>query len=176
MTAAKGIIHAEMRLSPKGAYVEIFSWDKRLCRWSSERRTKEVVPPSKLKKPINKATIALVTDGGLVPKGNPDRMVPVNSIKFAVYSISGKEKLYPADYEVKHQGYDNSFVLADPNRLVPVDAMRELERKGKIGKLYEYFFTTAGVMTTLENAKKFGRGIADKLLEANVDAVILTST
>lgn len=137
---------------------------------------KEIVLPSKLKKPLHEATIALVTDGGLVPKGNPDQMVPVNSLKFAVYSISGKDKLNPEDYEVKHQGYDNSFVLADPNRLVPVDAMRDLERQGKIGKLYEYFFTTAGVMTTLENAKKFGKGISDKLLEANVDAVILTST
>lgn len=137
---------------------------------------KEIVPPSKLTKPLSEAKIALVTDGGLVPKGNPDRMVPVNSLKFAVYSIAGKEKLLPEDYEVKHQGYDNSFVLADPNRLVPVDAFRELQKRGIIGTLYDEFYTTAGVMTTLENAKKFGKGIADKLREANIDAVILTST
>jgi glycine reductase len=136
----------------------------------------EIVPPSELKKPLSEAKIALVTDGGLVPLGNPDRMVPVNSVKYAKYSIEGKDRLDAKDYEVKHQGYDNSFVLQDPNRLVPVDAMRKLEKEGVIGSLYDTFYTTAGVMTTLENGKKFGQGIANELKEAGVDAVILTST
>lgn len=137
---------------------------------------KEVLPASVLNKPLCEATIALVTDGGLVPKGNPDRMVPVNSVKFAEYPLEGKTKLCAEDYEVKHQGYDNTYVLNDPNRLVPVDALRELEKRGVIGKLYEHFFTTAGVMTTLENGKKFGKGIAEILKKEGVDAVILTST
>lgn len=137
---------------------------------------REILPASKLQKPLSHCKIALVTDGGLVPLGNPDRMVPVNSVKFAVYPIAGKERLDPKEYEVKHQGYDNSYVLADPNRLVPVDAMRDLEKKGVIGKLADWFYTTAGVMTTLENGKKFGRGIAELLKKDGVDAVILTST
>lgn len=137
---------------------------------------KEIVPPSRLGKPMSEAKIALVTDGGLVPLGNPDRMVPVNSVKFAVYSIEGKERLDGKDYEVKHQGYDNSFVLKDPNRLVPVDALRDLERKGIIGKLADQFYTTAGVMTSLENGKKFGKGIAEMLKNDAVDAALLTST
>lgn len=137
---------------------------------------KEIVPPSKLSKPIAEAKIALLTDGGLVPAGNPDRMVPVNSVKYATYSIEGKDALMAQDYEVKHQGYDNSFVLADPNRLVPVDVFRRMEKKGIIGKLYDTYFTTAGVMTTLENGKKFGKGIAEELRLAEVDAAILTST
>ena len=137
---------------------------------------KEIIPPSVLGKPLSEAKIALVTDGGLVPKGNPDRMVPVNSVKYAYYSIDGKTKLEAEDYEVKHQGYDNTYVLEDPNRLVPVDAMRHFEAEGVIGKLEERFFTTAGVMTTLENGKKFGKGIAEMLKEDGVDAVILTST
>lgn len=137
---------------------------------------REILPASKLQKPLRQCKIALVTDGGLVPLGNPDRMVPVNSVKFAVYPIAGKERLDPKEYEVKHQGYDNSYVLADPNRLVPVDAMRDLEKKGVIGKLADWFYTTAGVMTTLENGKKFGKGIAELLKKDGVDAVILTST
>lgn len=137
---------------------------------------KEIIPPSRLTKPINEATVALVTDGGLVPKGNPDRMVPVNSVKFAQYSINGKDSLAPEDYEVRHQGYDNTYVLEDPNRLVPVDSMRWMEKKGRIGRLFPRFFTTAGVMTTLENGKKFGKGIAEILKQEQVDAVILTST
>jgi glycine reductase len=136
----------------------------------------ERLPASKLAKPLSQAKLALVTDGGLVPKGNPDRMVPANSVKFAHYSIAGMETLDPADYEVKHQGYNNAFVLQDPNRLVPVDALRDLEHKGVIGKLSDTFYTTAGVMTTLENGKKFGQGIAQMLKDEGVDAVLLTST
>lgn len=137
---------------------------------------KEIIPPSKLKKPLSEAKVALVTDGGLVPKGNPDHMVPVNSVKFAVYPIAGKERLESKDYEVRHQGYDNSFVLEDPNRLVPVDAMRDLEHQKVFGKLADQFYTTAGVMTTLENGKKFGTQIAQLLQKDGVDAVLLTST
>lgn len=137
---------------------------------------KEIIPPSRLMKPLCEATVALVTDGGLVPAGNPDHMVPVNSVKFAQYSIEGKRKLLAEDYEVRHQGYDNTFVLEDPNRLVPVDAVRKMEEEGRIGRLFPLFFTTAGVMTTLENGKKFGKGIAGILKKAQVDAVILTST
>ena len=137
---------------------------------------KEIIPASKLNKALSEAKIALVTDGGLVPKGNPDRMVPVNSVKFAHYSFDGQGRLNADDYEVKHQGYDNTFVLQDPNRLVPVDAMRQLETQGVIGKLWDTFYTTAGVMTTLENSKKFGKGIAELLKKDEVDAVVLTST
>lgn len=137
---------------------------------------RDIVPPSRLVKPLSQAKIAIVTDGGLVPLGNPDHMVPVNSVRFAVYPIGGKSRLDAADYEVKHQGYDNSYVLQGPNRLVPVDALRALEQEGIIGKLADQYYTTAGVMTSLENGKKFGKGIAELLRQDHVDAAILTST
>lgn len=136
----------------------------------------ELIPPSQLTKPLKKAKVALVSDGGLVPKGNPDQMVPVNSQKFGVYSITGKDSLAAEDYEVRHQGYNNAFVLENPNRLVPVDVLRRLEKEGLIGKLADRFYTTAGVMTSMENCKKFGQEIAALLREDQVDAVILTST
>lgn len=137
---------------------------------------RDIVPPSVLDKPLRECKIAIVTDGGLVPRGNPDRMVPVNSVKFASYSVAGKDRLDAPDYEVKHQGYDNAYVLQDPNRLVPVDALRDLERQGVIGALADRFYTTAGVMTSLENGKRFGCDIAALLRKDGVDAVILTST
>lgn len=136
----------------------------------------EEIPIPILKKSLSQAKIALVTDGGLVPKGNPDKMVPVSSVTFNAYSFEGADYLDPADYEVSHQGYNNAFVLQDPNRLVPVDAMRELVKEGKIGSLLEQYYTTAGVMTPMEVGKKFGENIAKLLKESNIDAVILTST
>lgn len=136
----------------------------------------EDIPIPVMEKPLSEAKIALVTDGGLVPKGNPDNMVPTNSKYYNGYSFGDSEALDASDYEVSHQGYNNAFVLADPNRLVPVDAMRALEKEGKIGSLLDTYYTTAGVMTPMEVGKKFGEGIAKELKEHNVDAVILTST
>ena len=117
-----------------------------------------------------------MTDGGLVPKGNPDHQVPTNSKFFRRYSIEGMETLDPADWEVSHQGYNNAFVLQDPNRLVPVDALRHLVKEGVIGSLNDCFYSTAGVMTPMEKCKEFGEGIAQALKDDLCDAAIETST
>lgn len=136
----------------------------------------EEIPVPVLGIPLSQCKVALITDGGLVPKGNPDRMVPTNSKRYQSYSIEGQQALRAEDYEVSHQGYNNAFVLQDPNRLVPVDCMREEVEKGRIGSLFERYFMTAGVMTPMDMGKKFGEAIAKELLDAEVSAAILTST
>jgi len=122
------------------------------------------------------ATIALVTDGGIVPRGNPDRIESAGATRFGRYPLAGLSELRAADYEVVHTGYDPVFIRQDPNRLVPVDVVRELEREGTIGKLHEWFYTTTGVATTVENARRMGREIAAELKAAGVSGVLLTST
>lgn len=134
------------------------------------------ITPAQPVKDMQTALIALVTDGGLVPKGNPDRIESGSATHFGKYPIGGVDHLKAEDYEVSHAGYDSVFVRQDPNRLVPLDAMRELEREGAFGKLYDYFFATTGVATTVENARRMGREIGAALKEAGVDGVILTST
>lgn len=136
----------------------------------------EAIPVPVLDKPLSQCRVALITDGGLVPKGNPDRMVPTNSKTYHSYTIEGCRALAAEDYEVSHQGYNNAFVLQDPNRLVPVDSMREKVEEGRVGSLFEKYFVTAGVMTPMEMGKKFGEEIAKELLDAEVSAAILTST
>lgn len=125
---------------------------------------------------LRSAIIALVTDGGLVPKGNPDRIEARAATRFGSYSIKGLEVLNPNDYEVNHVGYTPLFVLQDPHRLVPLDVMRDLEREGVIGKLYEKFYSTTGAVNIVENVKKMGRAIARELKGDGVSGVILTST
>ena len=136
----------------------------------------EDIPVPVLSKPLHDVRLALVTDGGLVPKGNPDNMVPTNSKYYKSYSFGDTEKLDAASYEVSHQGYNKAFVLEDPNRLVPVDAAVSLKKEGKIGDVLTTYYTTAGVMTPMEMGKKFGEEISKELLDNQVDAVILTST
>jgi glycine reductase len=134
------------------------------------------IPAPRLVKTLESATIALVTDGGLVPQGNPDGIEPLNATRYGAYSIEGKSGLDAAQYDNVHRGYDTTYVKQDPHRLVPVDVARELEEQGAIGKLHETVYSTTGVATTLAHSARMGREIAEKLRAAGVDAVILTST
>jgi glycine reductase len=134
------------------------------------------VPAPRLVKTLEGATVALVTDGGLVPKGNPDGIEALNATRYGAYSIEGKPALDASQYDNVHRGYDTTWVKQDPHRLVPVDVARELERSGAIGKLHETVYSTVGVATTLAHSARMGAEIAEKLRAAGVDAVILTST
>lgn len=134
------------------------------------------VKPALPIKKIGSATIALVTDGGLVPKGNPDKIESRTATRFGRYDIRNVDALNPADYEVAHEGYDSVFVRQDPNRLVPVDVLRDLEREGCIGKLHDKFYSTTGVANIVEVTRKLGQAIAEELKAGGVSGVILTST
>jgi len=136
----------------------------------------EHTKPAPALKNISGARIAIVTDGGLVPKGNPDKLQSEGALKYCRYSIKGINALKAGEYDVAHVGYDGTAVRDNPNRLVPVDVMRDVEKEKIIGYLDDYFYTTAGVATTLPNSKKFGQAIAQQLKSEGVEAAILTST
>ena len=59
---------------------------------------------------------------------------------------------------------------------MPLDAVRELEHEGRIGRLHADFYTTTGNSTPVATAAKFGQEIAQRLHAARVQAVILTGT
>ncbi len=132
------------------------------------------MPPSV--KDLTKAKIMLITDGGLVPRGNPDRIQNLAATRWGSYSIDGCDDLKGEDYEISHGGYDPQFVRQDPDRLVPLDVMRELEREGVIGELYDEFFSTSGLANPLSNTRRMGREMAARAKQLGIDAIILTST
>ena len=134
------------------------------------------VEPSKPLTDLSGATIALCTSGGIVPKGNPDRIESSSASRYGEYSIAQVDDLTDATYETAHGGYDPVYANADADRVLPVDVLRELEREGKIGKLHELFYTTVGNGTSVANSKRYAAEYAQKLLSAGVDAVIMTST
>jgi len=134
------------------------------------------VKPAPAVRELASARIALVTDGGLVPKGNPDKIEMATATRYGRYDIAAKDALDPADYEVTHGGYDSVLVRQDPNRLVPVDAMREMEREGVIGSLHNWFYSTTGLTCIVAVMKELGKQIAESLKSEGVSGVILTST
>ena len=122
------------------------------------------------------STIALVTEGGLFPAGNPDRIESVRATRYGRYSLQGLKRLEAGKFKSIHLGFDTTFINEDPNRIVPVDVAREMEQEGLMGKLHPYFLSTTGVATFIENATKIGKGMAEELKESGVSGVILTST
>lgn len=134
------------------------------------------VNPARPIEDLKKATIALVTSGGIVPKGNPDHIESANASKFGKYLINKIDDLTSDLFETVHGGYDPVYALQDPDRVLPLDAMRLLEKDGVIGKLHDYFYATVGNTTAVSNANKYGDEIGKELKTAGVDGVILTST
>lgn len=134
------------------------------------------VAPNPAVKDITKAKIALVTSGGIVPKGNPDHIESSSASKYGKYDIEGVMDLTEATYETAHGGYDPSYANQDADRVLPVDILREYEKEGKIGSLHRYFYTTTGNGTSVANSKAFAAEYAKELVADGVDAVILTST
>ncbi len=134
-----------------------------------------VRPPPPVEK-TGEAVLALVTSGGIVPKGNPDRLESSSATKYGKYDISGRSRLIPETHETAHGGYDPTYANADPNRVLPLDVARDLEREGRIGRLYPWYYATVGNGTSVARAVQFAREIAGDLIRDGVRAVLLTST
>lgn len=134
------------------------------------------VEPNPAVKDLSKATIALCTSGGIVPKGNPDHIESSNATRYGEYDITGVMDLTEETYETAHGGYDPVYANADADRVLPVDVLREMEANGVIGKLHNKFYTTVGNGTAVLSSKAFADEYAQKLIKDGVDAVIMTST
>jgi glycine reductase complex component B subunit gamma len=134
------------------------------------------VPPPARVPDLGKAVLALVTEAGCVPLGNPDGLSPIRARGWFSYPVRGVDSLSQDGYESVHGGFDTTVANLDPNRLVPLDAVRELEREGRIGKLHDHLFTTTGNGTPVASAVRFGREIGEKLRHEGVQAVLLTGT
>jgi glycine reductase len=134
------------------------------------------VAPQPAIKDLSKATIALCTSGGIVPKGNPDHIESSNASHYGEYDITGVMDLTEETYETAHGGYDPVYANDDSDRVLPVDVLREMEANGVIGKLHNKFYTTTGNGTAVLSSKAFAEEYAQKMIADGVDAVIMTST
>lgn len=134
------------------------------------------VDPMPAVKDLAHAKIALVTSGGIVPKGNPDHIESSSASRYGEYDIAGVTDLTEETYETAHGGYDPVYANQDSDRVLPVDVLREMEAAGEIGELHHLFYTTTGNGTSVANSKAFAAEFSQKLKADGVDAVILTST
>lgn len=125
---------------------------------------------------LTDAKIAMVTTGGLVPIDNPDHIQSSSATVWGKYDISQMNELKADEFMTIHGGIDTTFGNENPNIIVPLDAMRELEKDGKFHELYPYFYATTGTGTSEASAVKMADEIIEDLQKEHVDGVIFVST
>jgi glycine reductase len=125
---------------------------------------------------LSKATIAMVTTGGLVRKGNPDRQVASNATRYYRHAVAELQSLSSKDWEAYHSGYFNHIVNANPNYILPLNFLRDLEKEGSIGGVFEGMYALPGVSTPVAMSRALGRSIAEDLKEGQVDGCLLVAT
>ena len=154
-----------------------------LTRLAGDREATEVplprfdkVTPAAPVKDLAEATVAILTEGALVPDDNPGSLESARATRWLRYSLEGRDELKSGEWRSVHGGFSTVWANADPHRILPLDAARELEREGAIGHLHEEYLVTAGNGTSVANARRFGIEWAADLRRSGARAAILTST
>jgi len=125
---------------------------------------------------LSRARIAMVTTGGLVRKGNPDKQVSANAVRYHRHTVAELESLSPREWEAYHAGYFNHIVNSNPNYILPLSFLRDLERQGRVGKVHEHIYALPGVSTPVAVSMGHGRSIAEDLKSGGVEGALLVAT
>ena len=136
----------------------------------------ERVPPAPPIADLSRARIAMVTTGGLVRKGNPDKQVSANASRYHRHTVAELESLSPQEWEAYHAGYFNHIVNSNPNYILPLSFLRDLERQRVIGTVHEHIYALPGVSTPVAVSAGHGRSIAADLRAGGVDGALLVAT
>ena len=123
-----------------------------------------------------KAKIAVITTGGLVPTGNPDRIPSGSASVWKRYDITGLDAFKKNEFYSVHGGFSTNNVNEDPEVLVPLAQLKEAEKEGRIGKLDDYYYVTTGNITILKEARKIGQEMVEQLKLDGVQAAVFVTT
>jgi betaine reductase len=154
-----------------------------LARLAGDRDATEVplprfdrVTPAPPVADLSTSTVAILTEGALVPDDNPGGLESARATRWLRYSLEGRDELRSGEWRSVHGGFSTVWANADPHRILPLDAARQLEREGVIGRLHEEYLVTAGNGTSVANARRFGVEWAADLRHSGARAAILTAT
>jgi betaine reductase len=136
----------------------------------------EAVPPAPPIGDLRRARIALVTTGAIVPKGNPDHLKRCSETRWAAYRIEGLDALMQDEFECVHGGFFNLMACENPNLVLPLDVMRDLQREGVVGALADTYYVTTGNDQRMIDCRRNGREIAAALRSAGIDGALLVAT
>lgn len=142
----------------------------RAYRW----RRIDPVPWTPLRKPLAESRLALISSAGFtLPVQEPfDGSVKGGDVSF---------RKIPADTEVgrlreshRSQAFDHAGIQADPNLAFPLDRVRELVERGRIGSLTPFHLSFSGSITAPGRlVKQTAPQAAAWLREAGADIALL---
>ncbi len=154
-----------------------------LARLGGDRESTEIplprfdqVTPAPPVDDVGGAMVALVTEGGLVPDENPDRLESARATRWLRYPLDGDAALAPGRYRSVHGGFSTVWANEDPHRILPLDVAHALAGEGAIGQLHDAYLVTTGNGTSVGNARRFGVEWASDLRRSGARAAILTAT
>jgi glycine reductase complex component B subunit gamma len=136
----------------------------------------EAVAPAPPVADLSHATIAVVTTGAIVPKGNPDHLKRCSETRWQRYELDGRTRLEPEEFECVHGGFYNVPASENPNVVLPLDALRELEARGAFARLADFYCTTTGNDQRFADCVRNGKEIAELLWQERIDGVLLVAT
>ena len=144
---------------------ELYS-DFKPYRWVDN--SKQPIPFTPLTKPLSECRIALISSGGMMYRDQPRfhredasyRRIPKNARR--------------EDLSVWHFGYPTRDAELDPNCVLPLEPMRELEAAREIGALVDPVFSfMGGVYSARKIRDELAPQILDELRRAHADAFFL---
>ncbi len=151
-----------------------FSLPVRLFLKTYPWRRIDPVPWTALTKPLSQCRLALVSSAGFVAPGQP----PFDS------TIRGGDASFrdiPSDIDVhtlidthRSETFDHSGLRHDPNLAFPIDRVRELAKRGRIGSVNHRHLSFMGSITAPGRlARRTAPEVAQHLVADAVDVALL---
>lgn len=146
-------------------------------------------PFTPLRKPISESRLVLIAAGGAFIEGEDPEPFGVKNMtqeeaadRIGEFIKSAPDLwLIPKDtptekLRVRHGGYDVRGANLDPNVVIPLDPLRELEAEGVIGELVPDVLGFIGACAQTRLLKQSGPEWTEMLKSQQVDAVLLVPT
>ena len=135
-------------------------------------------PWTPLSKPLNEATLALVTSAGISLKSEPpfdtEREKAEPTWGDPSYRSIPKETI-ASDIDVNHLHINTAHILADINVMLPLARMEEMSNEGVIGSLASTAYSFYGFQWQKTDFLKTAIApMIEKMKSESVDAVLLT--
>ena len=132
------------------------------------------VPWTPMKKPLDECRLALVSSAGMVIAGQAPFDESIRGGDYSFREIPTDTDLAELIDTHRSDLYDHSGLRQDPNLAFPLDRLRELAAKRRIGSLNHRHLSFMGSITAPGRlAKKTAPAAAGKLTEDKVDIALL---
>lgn len=137
-------------------------------------KTDKVVPFTKLDKKIKDSKLVLISSGGF-HLSEDDPFDTKDSLGDPSYRVIPK-KANLDTLEISHDHYDHKYVNQDLNCTFPLELLKELARKEKIGSLADNHYSFMGYCLKTEKLKENARELADLLKKNGVETALIAPT